>query len=79
MRAEPSVARLRRWVVGQALPLWGEAGFDSTRGSFIERLTFGGAPLPSAPRRAMVQARQIYVFSHAALLGWRPQGKDDGA
>ena len=23
----------------------------------------------------MVQARQIYVFSHAALLGWRPEGK----
>lgn len=76
MRAERSVARLRRWVVEQALPLWGGAGFDSTRGSFVERLTFEGAPLPSAPRRAMVQARQIYVFSHAALLGWRPEGKE---
>jgi mannose/cellobiose epimerase-like protein (N-acyl-D-glucosamine 2-epimerase family) len=75
MRAERSVARLRRWVVGRALPLWGGAGFDSTRGSFVERLTFDGAPLSSAPRRAMVQARQIYVFSHAALLGWRPEGK----
>jgi mannose/cellobiose epimerase-like protein (N-acyl-D-glucosamine 2-epimerase family) len=69
------VARLKRWVVEDALPLWGETGFDAPRGSFVERLTFEGSPLLSAPRRAMVQARQIYVFSHAALLGWRPQGK----
>jgi mannose/cellobiose epimerase-like protein (N-acyl-D-glucosamine 2-epimerase family) len=70
-----SVARLKRWVVVEALPLWGETGFDRARGSFVERLTFEGAPLHSAPRRAMVQARQIYVFSHAALLGWHPEGK----
>ncbi len=75
MHAQDLVARLRRWVVTHALPLWGGAGFDSARGSFIERLTFEGAPLTSAPRRAMVQARQIYVFSHAALLGWQPQGR----
>ena len=73
--AERSVARLKRWVVGEALPLWGETGFDATRGSFVERLTFEGAPLHSGPRRAIVQARQIYVFSHAVLLGWRPEGK----
>ena len=70
-----SVAHLKRWVIEEALPLWGETGFDAARGSFVERLTFEGSPLLSAPRRAMVQARQIYVFSHAALLGWRPEGK----
>ena len=70
-----SVARLRRWVLDQALPLWGGTGFDSARGAFVERLTFEGAPLLSAPRRAMVQGRQIYVFSHAAMLGWWPEGK----
>ena len=70
-----SVARLKRWVVEEALPLWGGTGFDAARGSFVERLTFEGSPVLSAPRRAMVQARQIYVFSHAALLGWRPEGK----
>jgi mannose/cellobiose epimerase-like protein (N-acyl-D-glucosamine 2-epimerase family) len=75
LRAESSAARLRRWVVSQALPLWSGTGFDSARGSFVERLTFDGAPLTSAPRRAMVQARQIYVFSHAALLGWWPRGR----
>jgi mannose/cellobiose epimerase-like protein (N-acyl-D-glucosamine 2-epimerase family) len=74
LHAESSVKRFRRWVVGQALPLWSGTGFDSARGSFVERLAFDGAPLISAPRRAMVQARQIYVFSHAALLGWWPQG-----
>ena len=72
--AAPSVARLKNWVIDDALPLWGETGFDAERGSFVERLTFEGAPIHAAPRRAMVQARQIYVFSHAALLGWRPQG-----
>ena len=71
MDVRSSVARLKRWVVEEALPLWGETGFDAARGSFVERLTFEGSPLLSTPRRAMVQARQIYVFSHAALLGWR--------
>jgi mannose/cellobiose epimerase-like protein (N-acyl-D-glucosamine 2-epimerase family) len=75
MHAQDSVARFRDWVITHALPLWGGRGFDSARGSFIERLTFEGAPVTSAPRRAMVQARQIYVFSHAALLGWQPQGR----
>jgi mannose/cellobiose epimerase-like protein (N-acyl-D-glucosamine 2-epimerase family) len=70
-----SVARFKSWVIEEALPLWGEAGFDPARGGFVERLTFEGKPLLDAPRRAMVQARQIYVFSHAALIGWRPQGK----
>jgi len=69
-----SVTRLRRWAVDHALPLWGGIGFDSSRGAFVERLAFDGAPHLSAPRRAMVQGRQIYVFSHAAILGWWPQG-----
>ena len=70
-----SVEQLRRWLLDQALPLWGGTGFNSARGAFVERLTFEGAPLLSAPRRAMVQGRQIYVFSHAAMLGWWPEGK----
>jgi mannose/cellobiose epimerase-like protein (N-acyl-D-glucosamine 2-epimerase family) len=72
--AGAAAARLKSWVVEEALPLWGEAGFDPARGGFVERLTFEGKPLLDTPRRAMVQARQIYVFSHAALIGWRPQG-----
>jgi mannose/cellobiose epimerase-like protein (N-acyl-D-glucosamine 2-epimerase family) len=73
--ARNSVASLKSWTLDHALPLWGGIGWDSARGAFVERLSFEGAPLRSAPRRAMVQGRQIYVFSHAAILGWWPQGE----
>lgn len=65
--------RLKAWLIGEALPTWGGAGFDAAQATFVERLDFGGAPLSDAPRRAMVQARQVYVFAHAVLAGWRPQ------
>jgi mannose-6-phosphate isomerase len=67
--------RLKTWLIEQALPKWGGAGFDAAQGSFVERFDWAGAPLFEAPRRAMVQARQIYVFAQAALAGWRPQGQ----
>lgn len=57
------------WLTGAALPLWGSAGVDET-GSFHERLGFDGAPDRVAPRRLRVQARQLYVFSEAAVRGW---------
>ena len=72
---ESYVERFREWIVQKALPLWAAAGFDAERGSFVERLTLEGMPLVSTRRRAMVQARQIYVFSHAALLNWRPEAR----
>jgi mannose/cellobiose epimerase-like protein (N-acyl-D-glucosamine 2-epimerase family) len=62
-------------MVGQALPYWAGHGFDEAESSFIERADFSGAPLRSVPRRTMVQARQIYVFSHASLLNWWPDGR----
>ncbi|WP_091680450.1 AGE family epimerase/isomerase [Methylocapsa palsarum] len=65
---------IRRWLTAKALPLWSTEGFDHERGCFEERLTRGGQPVLGTPRRAMVQARQIYVFSHAAHLGWFPKG-----
>jgi D,D-heptose 1,7-bisphosphate phosphatase len=68
-------ARLKAWLVEQALPLWGGAGFDAAQAGFVERLGYDGAPLGNVPRRAMVQARQVYVFAQAALAGWRPQGQ----
>jgi mannose-6-phosphate isomerase len=71
-----AVAGLRFWLAEEALPLWSGAGFDCLRGAFVERLDLCGAPLTQAPRRVMVQARQIYVFSHAALLGWFPAGRE---
>jgi mannose/cellobiose epimerase-like protein (N-acyl-D-glucosamine 2-epimerase family) len=42
---------------------------------FREHLTLDGAPAEISYKRLRVQARQIYVFSHAALLGW-PGGVD---
>jgi mannose-6-phosphate isomerase len=63
----------REWIVGSALPTWSDIGFDGTAGRFRERLDRAGSPL-AVPHRAMVQARQIYVFSHAYQLGWFPDG-----
>jgi mannose-6-phosphate isomerase len=65
-----SVAALRRWFVEQALPLWGSAGFDAREGQFVEQLAFDRTPLLDVPRRAMAQARQIYVFGLAHERGW---------
>lgn len=76
LRIEDAVLRLSNWMTEEALPLWADAGFDSSRGSFVERLTFAGEPLSTVPRRSMVQARQVYVYSHAALLGLFPAGRE---
>jgi mannose/cellobiose epimerase-like protein (N-acyl-D-glucosamine 2-epimerase family) len=69
-----SVKKFREWMVGQALPYWAQEGFEETQESFVERMDFSGLALRRVPRRAMVQARQIYVYSHAALLNWWPLG-----
>lgn len=68
------VVALHRWAIETALPLWATAGFDDRYGNFHERLHLDGTPDRDAPRRVRVQARQIYVYSHAALLGWYPDG-----
>jgi mannose/cellobiose epimerase-like protein (N-acyl-D-glucosamine 2-epimerase family) len=74
LAAARSAARYRDWIAAKALPLWATAGFDAGRGMFQERLDKRGAPQEYVPRRAMVQCRQIYVFAHAAYLGWFPEG-----
>jgi mannose-6-phosphate isomerase len=61
------------WVRTRSVPAWAAIGFDRDAGRFHERLDFAGHPL-AVPCRAMVQARQIYVFAHAARLGWFPEG-----
>lgn len=65
--------RIRSWLVERALPLWATAGVDPA-GGFTERLHRDGRPDLSAPKRVRVQARQIYVYSHAHLLGLYPEG-----
>jgi mannose-6-phosphate isomerase len=64
----------RDWMIERALPFWATAGFDQSRDCFHERLFPDGTPDADAPRRTMVQARQIYVFTQAAALGWYPHG-----
>ena len=66
--------RCRSWLVEEALPRWGARGFDVERGMFAEGLDGAGEPLWQ-PTRFRVQSRQIYVFSHAALLGWYEGGE----
>ncbi|HWI86563.1 MAG TPA: AGE family epimerase/isomerase [Sphingomonas sp.] len=61
------------WIATSALPFWAERGFDAAGGRFHERLDRNGDPI-AVPHRAMVQARQIFVFAHAAELGWSPAG-----
>lgn len=63
------------WIRQKALPRWSTDGFDRTNGRFHERLDLAVRPV-DVPYRAMVQARQIYVFAHAAALGWFPAGAD---
>jgi len=57
------------WIVTSALPIWTARGFDRRAGRFHERLDRAGHPL-CVPHRAMVQARQVFVFACAAALGW---------
>lgn len=66
---DQAAAAAKAWLCDAALPLWGSAGVDET-GAFHERLDFDGQPDLTAPRRMRVQARQLYVFSEAALRGW---------
>ncbi|HEX2789736.1 MAG TPA: AGE family epimerase/isomerase [Steroidobacteraceae bacterium] len=62
---------LQHWLLADAYPLWATQGYDRIHGGFEESLNSAG-PTPNQPRRARVQARQIYCFARAASLGWRP-------
>ena len=62
------------WLRREALPFWARDGYDVSRARFCERLDAVGRPLDATPHRLMVQARQVFVFAHAAILGWLPEG-----
>lgn len=67
----PPFAEIRSWMLEAALPLWGSAGVDRSRGGFYEELDLTGKPTDVAFKRTRVACRQIYAFSHGALLGWK--------
>jgi mannose/cellobiose epimerase-like protein (N-acyl-D-glucosamine 2-epimerase family) len=70
------IARLKARMIDHALPLWSGEGWDPTAGGFIDRLAPDGRADAAAPRRIMVQARQIYCFAKAAQMGWYPKGRE---
>jgi mannose/cellobiose epimerase-like protein (N-acyl-D-glucosamine 2-epimerase family) len=69
------VGALKSLMIDRSLPLWSNAGWDRSRGGFVERLHPDGSPDLMASRRVMVQARQIYCFAKAAQIGWYPDGR----
>nr|WP_313519719.1 AGE family epimerase/isomerase [Brevundimonas diminuta] len=66
---ELGARRFREWLRLRALPLWSSVG-QAENGAFAELLNLDGRSV-AAERRARVQARQIYVFAQAGLLGWQ--------
>ncbi|MEZ5937916.1 MAG: AGE family epimerase/isomerase [Hyphomonadaceae bacterium] len=68
--AAPALApAVRTWMFDRALPFWLEHGLDRTHGGAVESLNLDGSPLNEPFKRTRVICRQIYVFSHASLLG----------
>lgn len=65
--------RFNRWMFDDALPLWASTGHEGSLGT-SEHLTLDAAPAAAPFKRMRVQARQVYVFAQAALLGW-PGGR----
>jgi mannose/cellobiose epimerase-like protein (N-acyl-D-glucosamine 2-epimerase family) len=66
------VARIRSWMFDLALPFWADKGVDHVNGGYCESLDASGNPVDPGFKRVRVIGRQIYVFSHAYLLGWEP-------
>ena len=48
----------------------------SAAGGFVDRLDREGRADRLAPRRILVQTRQIYCFAKAAQMGWYPDGRE---
>lgn len=70
------VSGLTRWLRDDVLPFWAHSGRDPKTGLFLERFLPDRTPDRLAPLRVRVQFRQIYCLSHAAVLGWFPQGAE---
>lgn len=66
--------RFQTWLFTEALPRWATTGHEGPLGT-AEHLTLNATPARAPFKRMRVQARQIYVFAQAALLGW-PQGRE---
>lgn len=67
MNSQALIEKSTQWLIKDVFPLWIKKGIDPKNGSFIESLTSDYQPTDS-PRRAMVQARQIYSFTEAVKM-----------
>ncbi len=70
-RRTSPVADFRDFAMQRLLGLCRDQFADAVHGGFHEELDETGQTLPSGRKRLMVQCRQLYVLSHAALLGDR--------
>lgn len=69
------VQSVRSWMFEAALPHWAGVGIDRQRGGHFESLSLDGRqPGNEVAKRIRVAARQLYVFSHADMLGWSGAG-----
>jgi mannose/cellobiose epimerase-like protein (N-acyl-D-glucosamine 2-epimerase family) len=64
-------ADLPGYALGVLLPLCRDRFADTVHGGFHEQLDAAHQPVPVGSKRLMVQCRQLYVLSHAAVLGER--------
>ncbi|MEE9347706.1 MAG: AGE family epimerase/isomerase [Robiginitomaculum sp.] len=62
-------AKFTHWCQQDALPYWAKFAHDP-EGGYYEQLALCGAPDIDHSRRVRVQARQAYVYAHAAHMGW---------
>ncbi len=67
----PCLASLLDFGLSTLLPLCRDRFADTVHGGFHEQLDPAHRPVPIGTKRLMVQCRQLYVLSHAALLGER--------
>jgi N-acylglucosamine 2-epimerase/mannose-6-phosphate isomerase len=67
--AQSIQAKVHRWLFEEALPFWARSGVDRVHGGYVEQLRLDGTDQAVDFKRTRVVSRQIYVFSHAALLG----------
>lgn len=71
-QAALNIEKSKHWLTKDVYPLWLQNGIDRNNGGFVESISFSGEPM-EVPRRAMVQARQIYSFLTGAKLGCCPK------
>lgn len=68
LRPQELHQKMERFLAA-ALPLWFGEGLDETQSLFVEALNFEGQALHELPRRARVQARQLYALGLAYKRG----------